>query len=284
MALKVEVKTCSVWFLIGSAISYLYLIVSCAPSLQLYPEYINIGFLVCYIAITHVLLLMVVCDPALKMVAVRGLSLGQAFGLGLIVALSGSNFALFGWYMCVLSFFHVSEYLATGITNPTEVSVSSFLLDHSPEYHIAMAASVLEFWLQWYFFTEYKQSSWLSCIGLCVVILGELLRKGAMYTASSNFNHYVQHKHRRGHELVTSGIYSFFRHPSYVGWFYWSVGTQLMMLNPLCCVAYTLASWRFFRDRIEYEEMTLISFFGEQYLQYQGRVPTGLPFIKGYVP
>lgn len=72
-----------------------------------------------------------------------------------------------------------------------------------------------------------KQPSFLSVIGLLILIGGEILRKTAMITASSNFNHYVQHIREEGHQLVTNGVYSIFRHPSYVGWFYWSIGTQV---------------------------------------------------------
>ena len=56
---------------------------------------------------------------------------------------------------------------------------------------------------------------------------GEILRKLAMFTATSNFNHYIQHVKEEGHELITHGIYNYFRHPAYVGWFYWSIGTQV---------------------------------------------------------
>lgn len=53
------------------------------------------------------------------------------------------------------------------------------------------------------------------------------MRKASMYTASTNFNHYVQYEKHEGHILVTWGVYSLFRHPAYVGWFYWSIGTQV---------------------------------------------------------
>lgn len=56
---------------------------------------------------------------------------------------------------------------------------------------------------------------------------------------------------------------------------------QVLLCNPICVVGYTLASWRFFRERIEEEEITLIHFFGEEYLEYKRKVPSGLPFIKG---
>lgn len=55
------------------------------------------------------------------------------------------------------------------------------------------------------------------------------------------------------------------------------------MINPVCVVAYALASWKFFKDRIYYEEMTLVNFFADDYILYQEKVGIGLPFIKGFV-
>lgn len=75
--------------------------------------------------------------------------------------------------------------------------------------------------------SELKQLSWLSFAGLLMVLCGEGLRKAAMLTAGSNFNHIVQNEKAQSHVLVTDGVYSYFRHPSYVGWFYWSIGTQV---------------------------------------------------------
>ena len=58
-------------------------------------------------------------------------------------------------------------------------------------------------------------------------------------------------------------------------------GTQVLLCNPLCAVAYTLASWRFFEERIRDEEYHLVQFFGEKYINYIQTVPTRLPFIYG---
>lgn len=74
---------------------------------------------------------------------------------------------------------------------------------------------------------ELKQLKWLSVVGLIMVLCGEGLRKAAMLTAGSNFNHIVQNEKAQSHVLVTTGVYAYFRHPSYVGWFYWSIGTQV---------------------------------------------------------
>ncbi|MEQ2218270.1 hypothetical protein XENOCAPTIV_000750 [Xenoophorus captivus] len=56
---------------------------------------------------------------------------------------------------------------------------------------------------------------------------------------------------------------------------------QVMLCNPVCIVGYTIASWRFFRERIEEEELSLIHFFAEEYVEYKRKIPTGLPFISG---
>lgn len=40
-----------------------------------------------------------------------------------------------------------------------------------------------------------------------------------------------------------------------------------------------MASWKFFSDRIQYEEATLVEFFGDQYRAYKAKTPTGIPMI-----
>ncbi|XP_063319925.1 protein-S-isoprenylcysteine O-methyltransferase [Pelmatolapia mariae] len=233
-----------------------------------------------HIALINGLLLLIYKGPLYK-VAVRACFLGVTFGCGLIISFSETTWTHFGWYMCSLSFFHYSEYLVTAIINPRSLSLDSFLLNHSVEYTLAAVSSWVEFIVEKLTVPELKQLSWLSFLGLFMVLCGEGLRKAAMLTAGSNFNHIVQNEKAQSHVLVTTGVYAYFRHPSYVGWFYWSIGTQVMLCNPLCILAYTIASWRFFRERIEEEELSLIHFFAEDYVEYKKRVPTGLPFISG---
>lgn len=71
-----------------------------------------------------------------------------------------------------------------------------------------------------------------------------------MSTAASNFSHRIEYLKRKEHKLVTHGVYRFIRHPSYLGWFWWIVGSQILLGNPLCAVGYSLVAWSFFHDRI----------------------------------
>ncbi len=49
----------------------------------------------------------------------RAAVLGTCAALGAHVLLvSSAEFAPFGWYLFILAFFHLSEYLATALTNP----------------------------------------------------------------------------------------------------------------------------------------------------------------------
>ena len=57
----------------------------------------------------------------------------------------------FGLYLMVLAFFHASEFVVTGLSNPRNLSWDSFLVNHSVAYWAAMLASWLEHgaWLWW---------------------------------------------------------------------------------------------------------------------------------------
>nr|CAG4642765.1 EOG090X0CFU [Evadne anonyx] len=204
-----------------------------------------------------------------------------AFGLSLNIYYI-KDFISLGWYIMIMSFFHFSEFLVTSIIRPQTLSTDSFLLNHSKAYTLAALVSWFEYLVQFCCFPMMKRFSWFSFLGLVLCIGGEALRKIAMLTAGSNFDHLIRTQREEKHQLVTSGIYRFFRHPSYVGWFYWSIGTQIILCNPFCIIAYTLASWKFFHERVYEEEITLLQFFGDQYVAYQKKVSTGLPFIRGY--
>ena len=101
----------------------------------------------------------------------------------------------------------------------------------------------------------------------------------AQFTTKSNFSHQVADEKEVGHVLITTGIYSILRHPSYTGFYWWAVGTQLVLGNPICFILYLLALNQFFRDRIEYEEVTLVKFFGPSYLSYRKTSFIGIPFL-----
>ena len=210
--------------------------------------------------------------------------LSGVFSVGLNLFLFGPDVLRpFGAYMCLLSFFHFSEYFTAAWIKPESLNTSSYLLNNGQSYWLALAVSWIEYFIVAYYLPVFKTVNWLCCFGIVLSILGEVFRKSAMLTAGSNFDHIIQNHKRANHRLVKHGIYSWFRHPSYVGWLLWAVGTQLVLLNPICLLTYTVVTWHFFNQRIYSEEISLLNFFGHEYMDYQKRVRTGIPFVTGYI-
>ncbi|XP_076918180.1 protein-S-isoprenylcysteine O-methyltransferase B-like isoform X2 [Bidens hawaiensis] len=175
-------------------------------------------------------------------------------------------------------FFHGSEYLLAIIFHrKSNVTLKSLLI--SQQYILAMILSILEYLLELYFFPGLKEKWWISNFGLLMVIIGEIIRKLAIITAGRAFTHLIQRYHEEHHKLITHGVYSIVRHPGYTGFLIWSVGTQIMLCNPVSTVAFTLVVWNFFHRRIPYEEYFLRQFFGE-YEEFAKRVPSGIPFVE----
>nr|CAD7447197.1 unnamed protein product [Timema bartmani]CAD7460502.1 unnamed protein product [Timema tahoe] len=267
------------FFLAGCLVYLILLLPSCGVNLHLY-EYFGVGLL--YYSLLNIIFWTCLRGFVLQ-IAICSTFLGICNAVGvMLLCFSTLPWNIFGCYIFYLSFFHYSEFLAVALNKPDSVTVDSFLLNHSFEYGAAAFASWAEFLIEQWLFPGLKQYYHVSMVGAAICTGGEVLRKLAMFTARTNFNHLVKSEYEEGHRLVTNGVYAWFRHPSYVGWFYWSLGTQLILLNPLCFLVYTVISWRFFHDRVWIEEITLLKFFGEDYYRYQQQVGTGLPFIRGY--
>ena len=94
-----------------------------------------------------------------------------------------------------------------------------------------------------------------------MVFASQIIRSLAMITCGESFNHLIQRTKKDNHILITHGIYSIFRHPSYVGFYYWSIGMQCILGNILSCIACIVASYLFFQRRIPYEERCLMELF-----------------------
>mmetsp|Transcript_40075 Transcript_40075/g.48836 ORF Transcript_40075/g.48836 Transcript_40075/m.48836 type:complete len:274 (-) Transcript_40075:22-843(-) len=181
-------------------------------------------------------------------------------------------------YAMGMCYFHSAEFFVTAFSNPGVVTTDSFMINNSKAYTLAALMSWFEFWARFFFFSWFN-SKIVTRIGLVMMITGQILRSLAMKTAGESFNHIIQNKQKDNHRLVTHGIYRYFRHPSYVGFFYWSIGTQLVLCNPINCVFYAWASWAFFKSRIPYEETTLKRQYKE-YLDYMKTTWIGIPFIS----
>lgn len=183
-------------------------------------------------------------------------------------------------FISTLLCYHGIEFGLQFAFNRSMISFDSLLL--SANYEIAVAAAVLEFVLESFFFPGLKSrflSSPVSTGGLCVAIAGYAIRVAGIITAGSSFTHEIQTSLRREHKMVDHGIYRYIRHPGYLGWLLFSVFLQLYLGNFVCFLGFARVSWTFFADRIPYEEDYLVRMFGDRYRKYRAQTRTWIPFI-----
>ena len=156
-------------------------------------------------------------------------------------------------FLGVLSVFHFLEFYTTAAYNAPSAYVSSFLLTNGNQYRIAHTMAFFETFVTSYFFPKWQSrvhSPWIIFVGITMVLVGQVVRSIAMAQAGTNFNHTVQSSRNEGHELVTHGLYAYFRHPSYFGFFWWGIGTQVMLGNIVSTIGYAGVLWYFFKTRI----------------------------------
>ncbi|KAF1983049.1 isoprenylcysteine carboxyl methyltransferase [Aulographum hederae CBS 113979] len=229
-------------------------------------------------------------------IAVRSYCLGIVLGVTLLITsqnltayvtpflLSRPRLWRLSAFLCSLALFHFLEFWTHARYNLPQATIETFLLfDNGIEYEIAHGTAMIETVITSLFFPEWQSwssGSKIQLIGVGMMVVGQIIRTTAMMHAGPNFHHKVQIRKRKGHNLVQHGIYSKFRHPSYFGFFWWALGTQVMLGNKFCLGAYFLVLHVFFSTRIAKEEEFLVDFFGDEYVQYKKKTWVGIPFYK----
>ncbi|KAF7188847.1 Protein-S-isoprenylcysteine O-methyltransferase [Pseudocercospora fuligena] len=224
----------------------------------------------------------------LSRIGVQAFALGNFFSAGLILAAYLVKIESLWWrlpaFTAALAFFHFMEYWTQARYNTPAIRADSFLLfTNGWQYNTAHSLATVELVLSC-IYPAYGQAyvfPYTIAAGLALVFVGQFVRSLAMAQAGVSFNHVISRERKDTHKLVTHGIYRFFRHPSYFGFFWWALGTQLMVGNKFCVFGYGLALWGFFSTRIRAEERLLSDekFFGKDYLEYKKRTGTMIPFI-----
>ncbi len=159
------------------------------------------------------------------------------------------------------------------------ICLKAFLFPHSPEYLAALLITILEFWIEFIWWPNLKRGFGLvAWVGVFLIIVGEGIRSLAHWMLGLNFSCRIKVAKEEGHELVTSGLYSILRHPSYTGFCWWYIGGQLLLFNPISLVPFCFIVSTYLKRRIYIEERLLVEFFPEKYPEYRARTAVLIPF------
>jgi protein-S-isoprenylcysteine O-methyltransferase len=129
-------------------------------------------------------------------------------------------------YVVILCTFHLLEFFATAIYNPTVTTADSFLINHSLMYTAAVLLTWLEFACRWYWWpiiTDHNNRHayyhvFAFGLGILLVVSAQTLRTMAMVTCGESFNHLIQPNKKDNHVLITHGMYVVC---TVAGAFYW---------------------------------------------------------------
>ena len=182
-------------------------------------------------------------------------------------------------YFITLCIYHYTEFFSVLLYHFEKLNGEYFLINQSVGWMIATIISFIETILETYYFNDLKKIKILFIVGLTMTFIGQIFRICALYTGKRNFTHKIRYEKVNNHKLVTNGIFAISRHPSYFGFYLWSVGIEIMCCNPICTIAFIIILFKFFKNRILIEEQLLIQFFGEEYLEYKKKVGILIPFI-----
>ncbi len=118
---------------------------------------------------------------------------------------------------------------------------------------------------------------WIYYAGTFAIWAGIILRFLIIRSLGKYFT--VDVTIRQDHQIKKEGFYKYIRHPSYAFSLLTSLGLGLYLNNWFSLVLAFAIPFVAFRYRIIVEERTLISQFGQEYLEYRKKTKKLIPFI-----
>jgi len=90
----------------------------------------------------------------------------------------------------------------------------------------------------------------------------------------------VLHKAQQNHELATTGLYAYMRHPQYVAFIVVMFGFLVQWPTILTLLMFPILVWVYGRLALQ-EEREAIASFGEEYIRYAATTPAYIPRFRG---
>ncbi|BDD12110.1 hypothetical protein FUAX_45420 (plasmid) [Fulvitalea axinellae] len=118
---------------------------------------------------------------------------------------------------------------------------------------------------------------WLPFLGASLLIGGIIFRIIAIKILDKAFSSTLQIK--KGQNLITKGLYSKFRHPSYTGAWVLMLGDALIFQSYAGIAILGIGMFIVYMKRIQTEEEMLLNEFGMEYEQYMAQT---WKFLPGY--
>jgi protein-S-isoprenylcysteine O-methyltransferase Ste14 len=123
----------------------------------------------------------------------------------------------------------------------------------------------------------YWATNILIILGICLMILGMIVRYSAIFTLKKAFT--INLAITENQKLIKSGLYKYIRHPAYFGGILAFVGFGICYRNIVSILLISIPYICFIFSRIRKEEPVLVGKFGEEYRELQRTTKKLIPFI-----
>lgn len=115
-------------------------------------------------------------------------------------------------------------------------------------------------------------------IGFILVIIGVVFSVLARITLSSNWTHAFEYQIKKRHQLISTGVYNYVRHPIYTGMILAATGAELVAESYIYIPTLLgMFFWAYYQGKVE--EKLLQKHFGKNYLKYKDKSKMLIPFI-----
>ncbi len=124
----------------------------------------------------------------------------------------------------------------------------------------------------------YPHSTSLQLLGAILTLIGVVVSILGRHELGTNWTHGANYQIKNNQELVTSGIYSYIRHPIYAGLILAFIGGELVAESYLAFFFFVISFVGFYYQSRKEEEI-LLEHFGKKYKDYMSRTKMLIPFI-----
>lgn len=124
-------------------------------------------------------------------------------------------------------------------------------------------------------FADFQFPSWGGWIGVAVSVVALWLFWRSHADLGRNWSPTLEL--RKGHQLITSGVYKYVRHPMYAASLMWGVAQILILHNWIAGCSPLLSIMLMYFLRVPHEEQMMLDQFGEEYQSYMNRTGRIIP-------
>lgn len=124
---------------------------------------------------------------------------------------------------------------------------------------------------------NYYLSDWTGWLGTAVFAAALLLLWRTHADLERNW--FQSLEIRKEHQIVTTGVYKYIRHPMYAAFLLWGIAQPLLLHNWIAGWSHLLSFGLLYFFRVSREEQMMLDQFGEEYRAYMNRTRRIIPYL-----